>query len=248
MSDKTLRFVLKPIVFALSLEPAAWLVWAALTDHLSANPLTELTNETGVWTLRFLAFTLALTPLRRLTKWNAFARFRRMIGLFAFFYGTLHFLTYVIADRFAGLDFPDGIVAWTTAGNLLRSVGEDIYKRPFVTVGFVAWVTMVPLAVTSTAGMIRRLGGRRWSQLHRLVYAAAGAGVTHYWWLVKADVSRPFIYAVIVVLLLAFRVEWIRRRASVARHLAEPRIATAGAGRPANGHLGYGIREIRRAD
>jgi sulfoxide reductase heme-binding subunit YedZ len=227
MSDKALRFVLKPVVFALSLGPAAWLVWAALTNHLSANPLADLTNETGVWTLRFLALTLALTPLRRLAKWNAIARFRRMVGLFAFFYGTLHFVTYVIADRFAGLDFPQGIVAWATARNLLRSVGEDIYRRPFITVGFVAWITMVPLAVTSTAGMIRRLGGRRWNLLHRLVYATAVAGVTHYWWLVKADVSRPFIYAVVVVFLLAFRVEWVRRNLTVVRRLADRRMATA---------------------
>jgi methionine sulfoxide reductase heme-binding subunit len=227
MSDKTLRFVLKPVVFALSLGPAAWLIWAALTNHLSANPLADLTNETGVWTLRFLALTLALTPLRRLTKWNAFVRFRRMVGLFAFFYSALHFLTYVIADRFAGLDFPQGIVAWTTARNLLRSVGEDIYRRPFITVGFVAWITMVPLAVTSTAGMIRRLGGRRWNLLHRLVYATAVAGVTHYWWLVKADVSRPFIYAVVVVFLLAFRVEWVRRNLTVVRRLTDRRMATA---------------------
>jgi sulfoxide reductase heme-binding subunit YedZ len=231
MSDKTLRFALKPVVFTLSLAPAAWLVWAALTNHLSANPLADLTNETGVWTLRFLAGTLALTPLRRLTKWNAFARFRRMVGLFAFFYGTLHFLTYVIADRFAGLDFPHGIVAWTTLRNLLRSVGEDIYKRPFITIGFLAWITMVPLAITSTAGMIRRLGGRRWSQLHRLVYATAIAGVTHYWWLVKADVSRPRIYAVVVVILLAFRVDWVRRSASVVRQLTDRPIPIAASGR-----------------
>ena len=105
-------------------------------------------------------------------------------------------------------------------------MGEDIYKRPFITVGFVAWITMVPLAVTSTAGMIRRLGGRRWSQLHRLVYATAVAGVTHYWWLVKADVSRPFIYAVVVVFLLSFRVEWVRRSVTIVRHLTDRRMAT----------------------
>jgi len=219
MSDKTLRVVVKPFVFTLSLGPAAWLLWAAATNHLSVNPLADLTNETGVWTLRFLALTLALTPLRRLTRWNVFARFRRMIGLFAFFYGTLHLLTYVIADRFAGLDFPQGMVAWTTVRSLLRSVGEDIYKRPFITVGFLAWITMVPLAITSTAGMIRRLGGRRWSQLHRLVYATAVAGVTHYWWLVKADVSRPRVYAVVVIVLLALRVDWVRRSTSIFRQM-----------------------------
>jgi methionine sulfoxide reductase heme-binding subunit len=197
--------ILKLLVFLGALGPLAWLVWAALTGNLSVNPLSDITNETGVWTLRFLCITLAITPLRRLTGWNALIRFRRMTGLFAFFYGTLHFLTYVIADRFAGLDFPDGIVALSTVRNLAKSVGADIYKRPFITVGFTAWLTMVPLAATSTAGMIRRLGGRRWNRLHRLVYATAIAGVVHYWWLVKADVSRPLIYGGIVALLLGFR-------------------------------------------
>jgi sulfoxide reductase heme-binding subunit YedZ len=208
------RSVLKPLVFLASLTPAAWLLWAALTGNLSANPLSDITNETGVWTLRFLCITLALTPARRLTKWNGLIRFRRMAGLFAFFYGTLHFLTYVIVDRFAGLDFPDGIVALSTLRGLMKSVGDDIYKRPFITIGFTAWSTMVPLALTSTAGMIRRLGGRRWNRLHRLVYATAAAGVVHYWWLVKADISRPRAYALVVACLLAFRVYWARRQAA----------------------------------
>jgi methionine sulfoxide reductase heme-binding subunit len=199
---------LKVLVFVGALSPAAWLVWATLTGNLSANPLSDITNETGVWTLRFLCITLAITPLRRITGWHALVRYRRMTGLFAFFYGTLHFLTYVIADRFAGLDFPDGIVAWSTVVNLAKSVGEDIYKRPFITVGFTAWSTMVPLAATSTAGMIRRLGGRRWNLLHRLIYLTATAGVVHYWWLVKADVSRPLAYGAVVALLLGFRVYW----------------------------------------
>jgi sulfoxide reductase heme-binding subunit YedZ len=202
----SLKLVVKPLVFVASLGPAAWLVWAGLTGNLSANPLSDLTLETGTWTLRFLCITLAITPLRRLTGWHWLIRFRRMVGLFAFFYGTLHFLTYTIVDRFAGLDFPDGIVAWSTVRNLIASVGEDIYKRPFITIGFLAFVLMVPLAATSTAGMIRRLGGKRWQALHRLVYVSACAGVLHYWWLVKADVQRPLIYGAIVVLLLAFRV------------------------------------------
>lgn len=197
--------VVKPIVFVASLGPVAWLVWAGLTGNLSANPLSDLTNETGVWTLRFLCATLAITPLRRLTGWNPLIKFRRMAGLFAFFYGTLHFLTYVIADRFAGLDFPNGIVAWTTVRNLAKSVGEDIYKRPYITVGFTAWTTMVPLTATSTAGMIRRLGGKQWNQLHRLVYATGCLGVLHYWWLVKADIRRPLTYGAVVAALLAFR-------------------------------------------
>lgn len=206
--------VLKIAVFFGSLGPVAWLVWAAFTGNLSANPLSDITNETGVWTLRFLCITLAITPLRRLTGWHPLIRFRRMVGLFAFFYGTLHLLTYVIVDRFAGLD-PDARAAvWTTVRSLSASVVDDIGKRPFITIGFLAWTTMVPLALTSTAGMIRRLGGRRWNLLHRLVYGTAMLGVVHYWWLVKADVSRPRIYGVIVGLLLAMRIYWTRARAA----------------------------------
>jgi sulfoxide reductase heme-binding subunit YedZ len=214
VSTNVLRFVIKPLVFAASLLPAAWLVWAGLTGNLSANPLSDLTNETGVWTLRFLCITLAITPARKLTGWNTVIKFRRMAGLFAFFYGTLHFLTYAIADRFAGLDFPDGIVAMSTVKNLAASVTADIYKRPFITIGFSAFVLMVPLAITSTAGMIRRLGGKRWNALHRLVYVSAAFGALHYWWLVKADVSRPLIYAAIVALLLGVRLYWSRAKAA----------------------------------
>jgi len=226
ISDRTVRRVFKPIVFLASLGPVGWLVWAALTGNLSANPLSDLTNETGVWTLRFICITLAITPLRKLTGWNAAIRFRRMTGLFAFFYGTLHFLTYVIADRFAGLDFPDGMLAWSTARNLVASVGEDVYKRPFITVGFTAWMTLLPLALTSTAGMIRRLGGRRWNLLHRLVYLTAMLGVLHYWWLVKADVRRPLTYGAVVAILLGARILWARRRAA-ATAPAAARNATA---------------------
>jgi sulfoxide reductase heme-binding subunit YedZ len=211
--DRIIRWVFKPVVFAVSLGPFAWLVWAALTGNLSPNPLSDLTNETGVWALRFICITLAITPLRVLTGWNAAIRFRRMTGLFAFFYGTLHFLTYVIADRFAGLDFTDGMFTAATARNLVASVGEDIYKRPFITVGFTTWMTMLPLAITSTAGMIRRLGGRRWNLLHRLVYLTGILGVLHYWWLVKADIRRPVIYGVVVGALLAARVVRARWRA-----------------------------------
>jgi methionine sulfoxide reductase heme-binding subunit len=212
LSDKTVRFVLKPIVFAASLAPLTWLVWASLTGHLSADPLSDITKETGSWTLRFVCITLAVTPLRRLTGWNGAIRFRRMLGLYAFFYGSLHLLTYLVFDRFAGLDFPNGIVAWATVRNLARSVAGDIYKRPFITVGFTAWVLMVPLALTSTAGMIRRLGGKRWQALHRLIYLTAIAGVTHYWWLVKADVSAPRAYALVVGALLAVRLYWMQRK------------------------------------
>ena len=227
ISDRIVRRVFKPVVFLASLGPVGWLVWAALTGNLSANPLSDLTNETGVWTLRFICITLAITPLRKLTGWNVAIRFRRMVGLFAFFYGTLHFLTYVIADRFAGLDFPDGMLAWSTARNLVASVGEDVYKRPFITVGYTAWMTMVPLALTSTSGMIRRLGGRRWNLLHRLVYLTAMLGVLHYWWLVKADVRRPLTYGVVVGILLGARLLWARRRGTATVPAAAARNAPA---------------------
>ena len=225
VSLRFIRFVLKPLVFVASLGPAAWLVWAALTNNLSANPLSDLTNETGVWALRFLCITLAITPFRKLTGWNHAIRFRRMTGLFAFFYGSLHFLTYTIADRFAGLDFPDGIVAWSTVRNLAASVVADVYKRPFITIGFTAFMLMVPLAVTSTAGMIRRLGGKRWNALHRLVYVSAVAGAVHYYWLVKADVRRPIIYGAVVAVLLGIRFYWSRMRATAPRQASTARRA-----------------------
>ena len=180
-SNQAIKWVLKPTFFIAALGPAGWLVWASLTGNLSPNPLSDFTNENGLWALRFICITLAITPFRRITGWNAAVRFRRMAGLFAFFYGTLHFLTYIIADRFAGLDFPDGIVAWSTVGNLVKSVGADIYKRPFITIGFTALSCMAPLAATSTAGMVRRLGGKRWQALHRLVYVTAVVAIVHYW-------------------------------------------------------------------
>ena len=217
-TQNVLRFVVKPAVCAAALGPLAWLVWAGLTANLSVNPLSDLTNETGLWALRFLAISLAITPLRRVTGWNWVIRFRRMLGLYAFFYGVLHFLVYTIADRFAGLDFPDGMASWTTARNLAASVGEDIYKRPFITIGFTALMLMLPLAITSTAGWIRRLGGKRWNALHRLAYVSGIAAVVHYYWLVKADVRSPLLYAAVVAVLLGARVYWARMKAaSVAR-------------------------------
>ncbi len=208
------KWALKPVVFVAGLSPAAWLIYAGLTGNLSVNPLSDITNETGLWAIRFICLTLAVTPARRITGLNEVIRFRRMLGLFAFFYGTLHFLTYVIADRFAALDFPDGIVSWTTVRNLAASVGEDIYKRPFITIGVTAFVCMIPLAFTSTAGMIRRLGGRRWRALHRLIYVTGVAAVVHYWWLVKADVTDPRFYAIIVGVLLGIRIYYARVRAT----------------------------------
>lgn len=221
-ADRWIRWVVKPIVFLAALVPFAYLAWRAYNGNLTADPLTKVTNDTGIWTLRFVVLTLALTPVRRLTGWNALVRFRRMIGLFAFFYGSLHFLTYLVGDRFASLDFPDGFVALSTVRNLLASIWEDIAKRPYITVGFIAFVSMIPLALTSTKGWIRRLGGRSWQRIHRLVYLTGIAGVTHYWWRVKADTSNPAVYALIVALLLGFRLalslkksRWLRRPAEL---------------------------------
>ena len=189
-SAQFVRRVLKPVVFVACLAPAAWLLYRALWGDLGVNPLETLTNETGIWTLRLLVATIAITPIRWLTKWNPIIMFRRMIGLFAFFYGTIHFFIYFLFDR--SLQF-DGL--W-----------EDIALRPYITVGFIAFVLMIPLALTSTAGWIRRLGGHKWNLLHRLVYVSAVGGVLHYWWKVKLDVTNPMIYAAIAGVLLAWRI------------------------------------------
>jgi methionine sulfoxide reductase heme-binding subunit len=150
-----------------------------------------------------------------------------MAGLFAFFYGTLHLTIYIVFDRLAslGIEIPGGIAAWSTVTRLFASVGPDIYKRPFITVGFSAWVCMLLLAITSTAGWIRRLGGRRWNALHRLVYAAGILGVLHYLWLVKADVRRPETYGLVVGVLLAARVVHARRRAALPRPAIRSRVS-----------------------
>ena len=203
---------MKLLVFAAALVPFAHLLWRGFNGDLTADPLVEITNQTGLWTLRFVVITLAITPVRRLTGWNPIIRFRRMLGLFAFFYSMLHFLTYLVGDRFASLDFPDGFVAWSTAVNLLASIWEDVAKRPYITVGFIAFVSMVPLALTSTTGWIRRLGGRNWQRLHRLIYVTGIAGVVHYLWRVKADTLHPLIYAAIVGVLLGYRLAHSFRR------------------------------------
>jgi sulfoxide reductase heme-binding subunit YedZ len=187
----------KVAVFTAALVPAGWLGWGAWAGTLGANPIETITWETGIWTLRLVVCTIAVTPLRRVTGWNGLVRFRRMLGLIAFFYGTLHLLTYVWLDKFFAVD----------------EIVKDVYKRPFITAGVTAFSLMLPLALTSTSGMIRRLGGRLWRRLHRLVYVVAVAGVVHYWWLVKADIRRPRIYAAAVAVLLGYRVfAWIGRR------------------------------------
>jgi sulfoxide reductase heme-binding subunit YedZ len=182
--------LLKPFVFIVSLAPVAYLLLGAWRGGLGANPIEAITRATGVWTLRFMLITLAVTPARWLTGWNDIIRVRRMLGLFAFFYGSLHLLTYVWLDQFFD---------WA-------AIVKDVAKRPFITAGFSAYLLLVPLAITSTAGMIRRLGGRRWRRLHRLAYATAALGVVHYWWLVKADIRPPRNYAILLAMLLLVRV------------------------------------------
>jgi sulfoxide reductase heme-binding subunit YedZ len=183
-------WILKPAVFLACLLPMAWLTFAAFTDRLSANPLDDITELTGTWTLRFIMITLAVTPVRRLTGWASLIRFRRMLGLFACFHALLHFTTYVWLDQF---------FMW-------GEIVEDVAMRPFITVGFTGFVLMIPLALTSTKGWIRRLGGKRWQMLHRLIYVTAVAGIVHYLWLVKSDIERPFLYGVLLAVLLGIRV------------------------------------------
>jgi methionine sulfoxide reductase heme-binding subunit len=186
---KSIRWI-KPIVFLACLLPLARLGWKGYTANLGANPIEVITHSTGDWILIFLLITLGFTPLRKLTGQLWLIRFRRMFGLFAFFYACLHFLTYIWLDKFFDV----------------HEMLADIAKRRFITMGLTAFVLLIPLAITSTAGWIRRLGGRRWNLLHRLVYVSAVAGVIHYLWLVKADIRKPLQYAAILFLLLAYRV------------------------------------------
>ena len=181
---------LKPPIFALCLLPLGHLVWLAYHNELSANPTEFIRNSLGTWTLVFLCITLAITPSRRLLRQNWLIRLRRMFGLFAFFYASLHLITYVVFDT--GFDS--------------SAILKDIYKRPFITAGFTAFVLLIPLAVTSTSGMIRRLGGRRWQRLHQLIYISTIAGVIHYYWLVKSDETIPLRFAGVVAALLGYRV------------------------------------------
>lgn len=176
--------------FLLGLAPLARLVVLGFGDGLTANPIEFITRSTGTWTLGFLLITLAVTPLRRALGWPWLLRLRRMLGLYAFFYGCLHLLTYLWLDQF----FDPAAIA------------RDIVKRPFITMGFTAFVLMLPLALTSTHAMVRRLGAARWQRLHRLAYAVPVAGVIHYGWLVKSDVSEPLLYGLVLALLLLARV------------------------------------------
>jgi sulfoxide reductase heme-binding subunit YedZ len=182
---------IKPLVFVLSLGPAVYLLYLGVTNDLGINPAETLQLETGTWALRFLVAALAITPLRRLTGWNRLVQYRRMVGLFAFFYAFAHFLTYLILDQSMALD----------------QMMADVFKRPFITMGFIGFVAMIPLAVTSTRGWIRRLG-RRWQSLHRLIYVSGVAAAVHYVWKVKVALGPPVYYAVAIALLLGFRVFW----------------------------------------
>jgi len=200
------RRVFKPIVWLVCLAPLGLLVYDGFTDNLTANPIEKVTNTTGVWTLRFIVATLAVTPLRWATGLNQLVNYRRLLGLFAFFYGTLHFVIYVITTFFIG-----GFSEFDASG----LVG-DLTERPYIVAGFVAFVLMIPLAITSTTGWIRRMGGKNWNLLHRLIYITALAAVLHYFWKVKLDATYPIYYGIGVAILLGWRVwrTFARKRAS----------------------------------
>lgn len=190
ISPRVTRRVVKAIVFVAAITPLALLVLQGIEGTLGANPIETLTHSTGIWALRLLAVTLAISPLRRLSGWHSIMSLRRMMGLLAFLYATLHFGTYLVLDQFFDLG----------------SIVEDIVRRPYLTAGFGAFTLLVPLAVTSTKAMIRRLGGKRWRLLHRLIYVSAVAAVVHYLWLVKADARSPLIYGTVLAVLLGYRV------------------------------------------
>jgi methionine sulfoxide reductase heme-binding subunit len=198
----------KVAVFLICLIPFADLLWRFIKGDLGINPVETLQHGTGDWTIRFIVFTLCITPFRKLFKLPDLIRFRRMLGLFAFFYVCLHFLTYLGPDQ-----------SFDLAG-----MWKDVAKRPFITVGFAGFVSLIPLAITSTAGWIRRIGGKRWQMLHRLIYFAAVCGVVHYYWLVKSDVRKPVFYGALVGILLLFRlVDWYFKR----RNQAPVRVAAS---------------------
>jgi|SRR5579864_294371 len=199
----------KPVIFLACLGPLGILVWRGLHSQLGANPIETITHATGDWTLRFLLITLAISPLRRITRQYWLIEYRRMLGLFAFFYGTLHLMTYVWLDKFFAV----------------HEMLADIAKRRFITAGMTAFVLMLPLALTSTRWSIRKLGGKRWQALHRLIYFSAAAGVIHYIWLVKADLRKPLEYAALLAVLLLYRVvAWVTSTTRSRKPLPEPKI------------------------
>lgn len=189
-----MKVITKPAVFILSLLPFAALIYYGFTSQLTANPIEFITHYTGDWALYFLLITLAISPLRLITGSNAYSRFRRMLGLFAFFYACLHFTTYFVLDQF--FDF--------------QAILEDIVKRPYITVGFTAFVLLLPLAFTSTQKMIMRLGNR-WRQLHAMIYPLTGLAILHYYWLVKADTRTPVLLGIIFTVLMILRHGWAKQ-------------------------------------
>jgi sulfoxide reductase heme-binding subunit YedZ len=196
--DRLIRFALKPLMFMLCLAPLGWLGWLATSGGLGVNPIETANRFLGDWALRFLLISLAVSPVKKIFGWALVMRFRRMLGLFAFFYVVLHLSSYVGLDQF---------FAWA-------HIGADIVKRPYITVGMTTFLLLVPLAATSTSGMVKRLGAKRWKRLHMLAYAAAALAVFHYFMMVKADVREPLIYGGVLALLLGWRAvtRWPRTR------------------------------------
>lgn len=203
LAPRPLRFV-KSLVFGAALLPLAQLIWLGFNDGLGANPIEWITHSTGTWTLVGLMVTLSITPLRKVSGWNWLIRLRRMLGLFAFFYACLHFITYIWLDQFFDL----------------QAILKDVIKRPFITVGFLAFVLLIPLAATSTNAMVKRLGGKNWQRLHRLVYLIGALGVLHYWWLVKQDITEPLIYALVLAALFAIRLVF-----KLSAHKSDPSVS-----------------------
>ena len=189
LTDKTIRFIIKPLVFALCLIPLALLIWWGFTDGLGANPIEKANRFLGDWALRYLLIALAVTPVRILTNWAGAIQFRRMLGLFAFAYVILHLSSYVVLDQFFD---------WS-------AIWKDIIKRWYITVGMMGVILLLPLAITSTKGWIKRIGGKTWRKLHKLVYPAAILGVFHFYMMLKADFREPFLYAVILSVLFSIR-------------------------------------------
>lgn len=203
----------KPVVFLACLGPLGYLAWRGFHQALGANPIETITHTTGDCTLIFLLITLSVTPLRRLTRQYWLISYRRMLGLFAFFYGTLHLMTYVWLDKFFDV----------------HEMLADIAKRKFITAGMTGYALMIPLALTSTKWAIRKMGGKRWQALHRLIYFSAAAGVIHYIWLVKADLKKPLEYAAVLGVLMAYRlVEWVRSRTKTVKPVPIAREASGG--------------------
>ena len=214
MNKKRQILLLKVMVWLIGLTPTTWLVWRALMDRLGANPIEEILHNLGRAALILLLTTLSVTPIRRVTGWNRIVQVRRLLGLFAFFYLTMHFLTYAILDQTLDWEF----------------IIEDLTERRYIIVGFTAWVLLIPLAVTSTKGWIRRLG-KRWQKLHRLVYVSTALGVLHFYWQVKADTYWPLVATTVLVALMLFRVRFRSggRRPSKPRPTPVPEPATSSA-------------------